>query len=404
MKACIPALNLSVLHLVSFSRTHVRNYFNILIPAILLSVSAVSFAGNPLKKGILKPISNNNYACLKTRASPLTGIEYLRTNLYLLNADSTLLLTDGVLTEFGSSYHDSVYLEDAYKFTNITENLGLNRYGAILCIERRPLIVSADTLFFRLWKTTRRSYQFEFVTSNLNHPGMEAFLEDAYTGTKTLLPLNGTSKMNFLINANAASANVNRFRIVFKTAKPPVAFASFTGYQAGNIVKIKWQVENEINISKYEIERSANGIDFNTVNTITAQGLHNNSTNYFWNDGTFLTGINFYRIKCIDNNGAIKLSSTINITIARQICRFAVYPNPVENNLINLQFSNQQQGVYKVKLVSSSGQVMYKDSFKASGANFSHTLLPAAKLRAGIYQLEITMPGNNVHVQQVMVR
>lgn len=233
---------------------------------------------------------------------------------------------------------------------------------------------------------------------------MEAFLEDAYTGTKTLLPLNGTSKMNFLINANAASANVNRFRIVFKTAKPPVAFASFTGYQAGNIVKIKWQVENEINISKYEIERSANGIDFNTVNTITAQGLHNNSTNYFWNDGAFLTGSNFYRIKCIDNNGTIKLSSTINITIASQICRFAVYPNPVENNLISLQFSNQQQGVYNVKLVSSSGQVMYKESFKASGANFSHTLLPAAKLRAGIYQLEIIMPGNNVHVQQVMVR
>src|SRR6187431_1591377 len=90
-------------------------------------------------------------------ASPRTGTESLRSNLYLLNiSDNSTILADGVLTEYNSAYHDGITLEDAYKFTNITENLGMTRYGITLSVERRPIIASTDTVYFKLWKTTQR--------------------------------------------------------------------------------------------------------------------------------------------------------------------------------------------------------------------------------------------------------
>ena len=96
---------------------------------------------------------------LNTSASPFTGTESLRSNLYLLNtSNNTTILADGVLTEYNDAYHDAIMLEDAYKFTNITENLGMTRYGVTLSVERRPIIVSSDTVYFKLWKTTRVNF------------------------------------------------------------------------------------------------------------------------------------------------------------------------------------------------------------------------------------------------------
>ena len=89
----------------------------------------------------------------KSTFEPLGLTESIRTTLYLLQPDNSTILADGVYTEYNNLYHDSVTLEDAIKFTNILENIGLVRYGKTLAVERRPIIKANDTLFIKLWKT-----------------------------------------------------------------------------------------------------------------------------------------------------------------------------------------------------------------------------------------------------------
>ena len=59
----------------------------------------------------------------------------------LLQADpgKATLLTDGALVQVDDNFNDIVDIQDALKFTNIDENLGLMRYNKILAVERRPL-------------------------------------------------------------------------------------------------------------------------------------------------------------------------------------------------------------------------------------------------------------------------
>ncbi len=406
--------NNSILHQVVFSfksASSIRNsyHFTLLLTAFFLFISLVSFSGEIKNNTAALSFYGNCSSVLKASTSPLTGTKSLRTNLYLLNDNNSTILADGVLAEYNNLYHDSVYLEDAYKFTNSGENLGLIRYGAVLAIERRPVISTSDTLFFKLWKTTLRNYQFEFVTINLYHPGMQAFLEDAYLGTRTLIALGGTTKMNFSVNTNAASANVNRFRIVYQTtfaAVPlPVAFTSFKGYQQSNIISIDWKVENEINIEKYDVERSLNGTDFIKVNSIAVDGINSAYNSYSWIDDNPFNGINFYRIKSVCRDGSKKNSLIIKVTYGKTGAGYiTIYPNPIEGNMVNLQFTNQPTGIYQVRMINNNGQVVYSGRLHISSGNISQTLFTDKKLAGGIYQLEIKAPNNTVYIRKAIVQ
>jgi Secretion system C-terminal sorting domain len=238
---------------------------------------------------------------------------------------------------------------------------------------------------------------------------MQALLEDAYLGTHTALSLNGTTKINFFINDDAVSANTNRFRIVYQTnafASPlPVTFTSVKGYLLNNKIGIDWKVENEINIDKYEVERSANGTDFIKVNSYAVTSLHSATASYSWLDDHPIGGNNFYRIKSVDHNGSKKFSQIIKVKTGKANAgSITIFPNPVKGNVVNLQFTNQPTGTYQVILFNNNGQVMFSGSLPVNSSNISQTIFANKKLADGIYQLEIKAPDNTISVKQVIVQ
>lgn len=333
--------------------------------------------------------------------------ESLRSNLYLLNADNSTVLADGVLTEYNNLYHDSVTLEDAYKFTNIKENIGLLRYGKTLAVERRPIIGAFDTLFFKLWKTVQRNYQIEFIAINLNHPGMLAFVVDSYLGTNTPLNLEGTTRINFAIDSNIGSSDVNRFKIIYHTissAPLPVNFTSFKAYRLNEKISLDWKVENEISIEKYEVEKSINGSSFYKITSIPVADNNRVTGKYSWTDAHVENVNNFYRIKSIDLRGLVKYSAVTKAMNAKAVGPITIFPNPITNNIINLQFTNQVKGIYYFKLTSNTGQVMYSGSLNINSTYISHPLFIKTPLKGGIYQLQIKKPDNTWDVQKAIVQ
>lgn len=373
---------------------------------VFLVLSMVSFSKEVTNSGINFSSNQKRHTGLTSNYSPLAS-ESIRTNLYLVNTDKTTRLADGVLTEYNVLFHDLVTMEDAYKFTNINENLGLSRYGTVLAIERRPIISAKDTLYFKLWKTIRRDYQLEFITISLNHPGMQGFLEDAYLGTRTLLALSGNTKVNFTVNADAASANVDRFKIVFETIYSPVTlpvtFAAMEGHRQNDQISIAWKVENELNITKYDVEHSSNGIDFIKINSIELFSGGNANNNYSFVDAHPATGNNFYRIKSVDRDGSQKFSTIIKVTSLKSAGSITIYPNPIKGNTVNLQFTNQPAGIYQVRLVNNSGQLVYSGKFPIASSSISQTII-TNRLNRGIYQLEIKAPDNSIHIQKAVVQ
>lgn len=352
-----------------------------------------------------KSKANNNLVFRpETPAQPKgTGIGHIRTILNLVEADNSTLIADGAIAEFDTIYSKLINSDDAVKLGNVNENLAISRFNATLVAERRPALTPNDTLLFKLTNLVQRNYQLEFNVAGLDQPNLTGFLEDSYLKTSTPVSLSGVTKVNFTVNANAGSSAANRFKIIFeKIVTLPVTLTNVAAYQKSNNVSVEWKVENEINMEKYDVESSTNGTAFTKAATLLVSGTNNLSNNYQWLDVNPAQGNNFYRVKMYDRNGKISYSAIVKVNIGKKESGFAIYPNPVTGNVINLQVNNQPAGTYQLRLTNIAGQVLYTNNIKNAGGNSIQTLNTGSKLATGIYQLEITGPDNISQVKQVI--
>ncbi len=317
----------------------------------------------------------------------------LVTNLYSKNADGTVSIVDGVLNSYDSKYSNSIDKYDALKLKNISENLSIQSNGKSLSVERKQTIGTADTIFYNLLQEKVKGYKFEFVAQNLDVNGLSGFLEDSYLNTSTPINLNSTTTYDFTIANIPGSWNPSRFRIMFRPATVlPVTFSNVKAFEQNGNIKVEWNVENQINIKQFEIEKSANGQQFEKANTVTPKGNNNSAAGYGWLDETVLDGNNFYRIKSISINGEIQYSSIVKAYIHIANNKIIIYPNPVINDVISLQFNNQPAGTYTVQLFNNSGQLFFTKKIIHAAGNSTETIPVDKGMSKGIYELQIIKP------------
>lgn len=333
---------------------------------------------------------------------PMNNIGSIIANLYLYS-DSAVSLADAATVQYNEQFNAALDWQDANKLANINEGLGILSGATTLAIERRPGITANDTIFLKLTGTSTREYQLEFIAVNINHPALNGILVDNYLGTQTPVSLSGNTKINFsVVQGNAASAASNRFMVIFKPAGiVPVTFTSNKAYQANKDVMVNWKVANQINIDKYEVERSADGINFTKTNITVA--INTSSADYTWMDKDPLTGNNYYRIKSIDKNGNISYSLVMLVTIENSTSQIIVSPNPISGNVINLFFSHVQPCKSKLQLINSAGQTVISKNISISDNNMQKIVL-RSKPAAGNYELKITSVDNKIIVLKVIVQ
>ncbi len=313
----------------------------------------------------------------------------LRSNLYGVNTNGSTFITDGVLNNFGDAYSNDVDGLDAMKTINTGENLSITVGGKLLAIERSKPVTEKDTIFLNLAGMKVQQYRFEFIPQNFN-AGLIAFLEDSYLNIRTPIDLINTRYIDFNIENTAASYVPGRFRIVFNISGAlPVTFTSIKAYRQNRNINIEWNVENEMNIKNYTVEKSNDGVHFKPLITVAAT---RSAADYQAMDDHPETGYNYYRIRSNDNNGKANYSKIVKVWMGNLQHEFTVYPNPATDGIINLQFVNQPAGKYGIRLLNKLGQVMLSKQIVHNEGSSNETLQLNHFISHGIYHLEITKP------------
>jgi hypothetical protein len=94
----------------------------------------------------------------------------------------------------------------------------------------------------------------------------------------------------------------------------PVSLLSFEGTKENNSVKLKWTTASEVDLSRYEIERSVEYGEFKKIATVTATGTPSGAqTNYTHQDPELFPKAVYYRLKMIDNDGTFAYSKIIRV-------------------------------------------------------------------------------------------
>ncbi|MBX7050135.1 MAG: VCBS repeat-containing protein, partial [Chitinophagales bacterium] len=108
----------------------------------------------------------------------------------------------------------------------------------------------------------------------------------------------------------------------------PIELTDFTGSQQGHAVKLEWTTASELNNDKFIIERSSNGDDFDAIGIVSGAGTTEIVHNYQFFDQAPAGGINYYRLKQVDLDGAFTYSQMIVVEVSGEASYLKIYPNP----------------------------------------------------------------------------
>ncbi len=94
----------------------------------------------------------------------------------------------------------------------------------------------------------------------------------------------------------------------------PVSLTSFTGENSNKAVKLKWSTASELNNSHFEVLRSADGKEFESIARVQGHGTSKQVQHYAFADGNPLSGTAYYQLKQVDLDGKFSKSEIIAVT------------------------------------------------------------------------------------------
>lgn len=152
---------------------------------------------------------------------------------------------------------------------------------------------------------------------------------------------------------------------------------------------VEWATGAEINSSHFELERSTDGIEFFQIATIEAAGNATTETLYDFEDHFISSGLTYYRLNQVDNNGDSKYSNIIVVSAApmNEFKILTIYPNP-SNDLFKLHLTQPSAGEVEVSVTEYSGRKLYTESVFVPKGNTA-MVFPVGDYDNGLYIVRI---------------
>lgn len=162
----------------------------------------------------------------------------------------------------------------------------------------------------------------------------------------------------------------------------PARITALSGLYNGVENILQWATSQEVNNKGFEIERSANGLSFEKIGFVPAQG--GSQGRYRFADANAQTA--YYRLKQIDMNGAFSYSQIIKIEAGKKVS-VKVLPNPATEQL-TIQLAQGSFGKADATITDMSGRVLLSKPMTGAleSINIRH-------LASGSYLLTTTVDG-----------
>jgi Secretion system C-terminal sorting domain len=164
----------------------------------------------------------------------------------------------------------------------------------------------------------------------------------------------------------------------------PITWSYITAILQNAQTLVSWATEQEINTSKFEIERSIDGLKFEKIGEQLAAGNSTSIKKYEYKDVQPAIGFNFYRIKQIDVDGRFTYSTIVKVLNTKNIKEAFIAPNPVID-MVNLV---EPEAIYinSIEVYDSRGVVILRKNINNKVQLYS---LPVSTLSKGNYVLKV---------------
>ena len=173
----------------------------------------------------------------------------------------------------------------------------------------------------------------------------------------------------------------------------------------GNAVRLDWVAENEVNSTRFVVERSKDGISFSSIGTEPVDGSSNSPTKYGFPDdisAITATGRIYYRIKVENLDGHYGYSN-IAIIKLNNTSGIQVWPCPFDHT-INITYNSTSNSTISIILRDAQGRDLRQfDQTVTHGLN-QVAITDLNRLGSGTYFISIADKSGLLCYTQRLVR
>lgn len=139
----------------------------------------------------------------------------------------------------------------------------------------------------------------------------------------------------YTVNLQISGPGISNRTVVCDFSPLPVELVAFEAEATTEGVLLQWRTGTERNSDHFMVERSTDGISFRPVATVAAAGESLSQRHYETMDHAPENGMNYYRLRMVDQDGTEQLSSWAVVHRRPETARPQVYPNPNRGNLLH---------------------------------------------------------------------
>ena len=232
------------------------------------------------------------------------------------------------------------------------------------------------------------SYTWTTTTGTINSGSNALTANVKSPGTYTLTAYNGAVSAGCLTQTVISLSSINCSLL-------PIELTDFYATIKDKSVEINWETISELNSDYMSIERSSDGIEFESLIHLPSSKNTHQLKRYNYTDENPYPHINYYRLKLVDMDGSVKYSKIIDIELnINNIIVNNIKPNPTKD-IIYYDIHTSKKIEVLVELTDFTGIKVYQES-KYAEEGKSTWNLNLDNLSQGVYILKTSTANNEL--------
>lgn len=204
------------------------------------------------------------------------------------------------------------------------------------------------------------------TTSNVvPYQGTSGNVQFLYTNIGSATLIQGSN--NYLMHiSTVVNAKFTLKYLVCPNVQLPNLYSNFQILKDSKSFFVKWSTLNEDSKSRYVVEVSKNGINFENQGEYPALGNQTSEYNSTYSKVGNYNGKLYFRIVALNVDGKVLSYSPVKIIQSEDLSEniFQIYPNPIQKNF-NLVFNKAVSGDFKVELYSINGILLQTNLYRS---------------------------------------
>jgi hypothetical protein len=186
----------------------------------------------------------------------------------------------------------------------------------------------------------------------------------------------------------------------------PIELLSFNAsVNSEENVDVVWTTASETNNDFFTVEKTLDGIHFETVAIVDGAGNSTQHLHYAIIDTDPYDGVSYYRLKQTDFNGMCAYSDVVAVDVEKSTAfSINVFPNPGNGAVINLEIDSDSEQEVVVTITDVLGKQCYNEKISTAGnGKNTFTITPVNQLIPGIYFVSVNAGGKEL-TQRMMIK